>query len=172
MSAFVWSMPMLPGRRPVISHEFESGKHLGCDIMYRWRSTDPHEPPRTNRRGTFCVPDGTPVIAIGDGGTVVYAKKADNGWRTRIRYRGSLWTSFDWIDLHMTELYVKAGDVVTAGQRIGMCGGDPTDKPDHLVHDHCELRRPALHGEKADGYGTVPVDPAHFLSTCDVFQLA
>ncbi len=170
--SFVWPLPMLPGRRPVISHEFEPGKHLGVDLMYRWHQGDPAGPPRTNRRGTYCVPENTPVIAIGDGGEVVYAKQAANGWRTRIRYAYDVWPWFDWLDLHMVELYVKAGQHVTAGQPIGLCGGDPTDKPDHLVHDHGEFRRPAQPGELLrDGYGTLPIDPEKFLSTCSVFPL-
>ncbi len=198
--SFVWPLPMLPGRRPVISHEFEPGKHLGVDLMYRWHQGDPAGPPRTNKRGTYCVPENTPVIAIGDGGEVVYAKQAANGWRTRIRYRplkplavsnvdaargvvtvspvvGPLqawfsWEWVDWLDLHMVELYIKAGQLVTAGQPIGICGGDPTDKPDHLVHDHGEFRRPAQPGELLrDGYGTLPIDPEKFLSTCSVFPL-
>lgn len=158
IAALVYPLPRIGDRLPVVSHEFEAGKHLGCDLMYRWRPGDPITGPRVarNRSGIclFYVPLGARCLSVADG-KVIYAKLAANGWRTRIELDSGVHV----LDLHMTELYVAAGDRVHQGQPIGMCGGDPTDKPIMLVHDHHEHRRRGTSGEKADGWGMVPYDP-------------
>lgn len=158
IAALVYPLPRVGDRLPVVSHEFEARVHLGVDLMYRWAPGDPITGPRVARSRSgiclFYVPLGARVLAVADG-RVIYAKQADNGWRTRIETDAGLHV----LDLHMTELYVHAGDRVHQGQPLGMCGGDPTDKPIMLVHDHHEHRRRATPAEKADGYGYVPYDP-------------
>lgn len=147
-------------RLPVFSQEFRSPSHLGLDVMYRWREGDPTSGDRVAinharpPRPVFCVPVGTRALAIA-AGKVIFAYQHRNGWRTRIRTDSGL----DFLDLHMIALLVSTGERVSQGQPIGIVGGDPTDKPLCLVHLHHEHRRPALHGETPDGYGTVPYDP-------------
>lgn len=169
MTPLVWPLPRLDdGRLPVITQAFRSPRHLGVDVMYPWREGDPTTPPRTAQRRrdghpVYCVPVGVPVLAVADG-HVLYARRAANGWRTRVRTLADV----DVLDLHMVELYVAAGDRVRQGQRLGLCGGDPTDAPHHLVHDHHEHRRPARAGEPHDGYGCVAIDPEVALATAVV----
>jgi len=180
MLALVCPLPRLPdGREPLMTHEFEPHTHLGNDWMYRWREGDATKPPEcyiaahgpeNARVPTYSVPLSRwqiPVLAMADG-KVVYAKLARNGWRTRIRSEQlGVWYGQDWcdyLDFHMSKLFVADGDTVKAGQPIGICGGDPTDKPTCTVHDHHEHRRQAHHDEDHDGYGTVAIDPYPVLS--------
>lgn len=158
VSALIYPLPRVGERLPVVSHEFEPVKHLGVDVMYRWAPGDPITGPRVARNraglGAFYVPLGVRVLAVADG-HVLYARKATNGWRTRVETDAGLHV----LDLHMVELYVKDGDRVHQGQPLGLCGGDPTDLI-CLVHDHHEHRRPARAGEsQRDGWGMVAYDP-------------
>lgn len=169
-----------------MTHEFEPGTHLGNDLMYRWVMGDPAKPPEcyiaahgpnTPRLPTYVVPLSRwkiPVLALADG-EVVYARKAANGWRTRIRSAelgASLGQTYaDYLDLHMTKLFVADGQKVRAGDPLGLCGGDPTDRPLCTVHDHHEHRRQARKGESHDGYGTVAVDPQTLLERCTMVTL-
>lgn len=166
----IWPMPRLGVRLPVVSHEYEGKRHEGVDIMYRWIAGDPPLPPRTalgrNGKPVFHVPEHVPILAIGDG-AVVYAKRADNGWRTRI----ALFSGMHVLDLHMTCIFVRAGERVKQGQPLGICGGDPTDRPHHLVHDHHEHRVLAPEGVKGDGWGRITVDPGIALATAPIIDV-
>lgn len=173
-SDLIWPMPRLsPSRLPVITQGFRPPGHLGVDVMFRWTEGDPRVAPFTacNRKGRpiYSVPRlNIPIMAIGDG-TVLYAKLAANGWRTRVELDSGLHV----LDLHMTRVVVRAGTRVKQGDVLGMCGGDPTDKPDHLIHDHHEHRERVPSGLKqADGYGCVPIDPEPALAKAIVLEFA
>ena len=81
----------------------------------------------------FSAASGTPVVASA-GGTVVYA-----GWKTSgagsgggivvwINHNGKLWTTYN----HLSAEFVKAGQTVAAGQRIGSVGSTGNSTGPHL----------------------------------------
>jgi len=93
------------------------------------------------------APAGTPVYAAGDG-QVVYAGDAIRGYGNLlvVQHTGDLMTVY----AHNSALLVRAGDRVTAGQRVALVGQSGRATGPHL---HFEVRQ-----------GQIPRDPLPFLS--------
>jgi hypothetical protein len=163
ISAWVWPVPMLGDRRPVVSDGWASPrrladgsvrKHMGADIMYRRRSEADQaaEQPPGSPSGSrwYFMPEGTPALAVAPG-IVRIAKDTPRGFTVVIRHAGG-WTTYY---THLASLAVAAGQPIAAGQSIGLIGHDPSDSR-HLRHLHFELWK----GGKRSG----AVDPTPYLA--------
>jgi murein DD-endopeptidase MepM/ murein hydrolase activator NlpD len=94
----------------------------------------------------FAAGAGTPIVASA-GGTVVFAGlRRDFGWVVEIDHGNGLMTRY----AHASELLVRAGQVVTPGDRIAMVGSTGRSTGPHL---HFEVLRDGAH-----------VDPKRYLA--------
>jgi murein DD-endopeptidase MepM/ murein hydrolase activator NlpD len=94
----------------------------------------------------FAAPAGTPIVSAA-GGTVVFAGfKHDFGWVVEIDHGNGLMTRY----AHASELLVRAGQVVTPGERVAMVGSSGRSTGPHL---HFEVLRDGTH-----------VDPRRYLA--------
>lgn len=140
------------GRVAVVTQRFKPPTdvsprgHLGIDLMFRCAIGD-----APSKHPLYTMIAGARSIAMTDA-RVLYSELAPNGWRVRLQ-------TGPWhlIYLHHTYNLVSAGELVRAGQPLGVIGADPTD-PQGLAHLHFELRRQASSG-KRDRFGCVAVDP-------------
>jgi len=144
---WVWPLPVLGDRLPVISQSWRSfddaDPHLGVDVMYR--------APSVGGRARFEVPDGVAVLAAG-AGRVRFADDTGRGHAVIIEHRGGRATYY----VHMETLFVARGEPVEPGQPLGVVGYDPTDA--HRVrHLHFEIWR---HGTRSSA-----IDPGPSLAT-------
>lgn len=115
------------------SQEWRSPDHLGVDVMFRRSSGfDKRALGFQGHDGDerwFAPPD-TPVLAA-RAGRVWSVDKSARGVEVVIDH-GAPWATYY---QHLTSASVAPGDFVTAGQRIGVMGYDPTD-PEGLRHLH------------------------------------
>jgi murein DD-endopeptidase MepM/ murein hydrolase activator NlpD len=141
--AWTWPLPTLffeaIGKTypAVVSNEYQ-GKHIGQDICYRRDAsnfTRAKYPPGTHEgtREFFC-PAGTPVLAAAQG-QVRAVQPAKTGLAVILDH-GDGWET--WY-LHLEQVAVKPGDVVAAGQGLGVVGWDPQD-PEGFRHLHFAIR--------------------------------
>lgn len=119
---------------------------------YGWR-TDPFKGTRAWHAGMdIAAPAGEPVDACWDG-TVVYAgRRGGYGNVVEVEHPGG-WTS---VYGHLSGFSVRAGDVVTAGEKIAEVGSTGRSTGPHL---HFEVRR-----------GEETVDPSSLLSASGLLQ--
>lgn len=159
-AGWVYPLPTLAdGRIARVTDGFSAEKtaehrqHLGVDVMYQRRPNEPAELPRGTK--LFYVPPGTPVLAAFDGkiwGTSVtdygHSVAIDHGNAPDI---GPAVTFYQ----HMASFARpwKKGDVIRAGEPLGIVGGSLVDYPLH--HLHFELWLPTR--DKA-------VDPQPYMS--------
>lgn len=99
-----------------ITQEYKPPRHMGVDIAVPGHYKD-----------VFAS-----VLAVADG-RVARAMKAQRGWSVLLDH-GDYASGY----LHMTQLDVKTGDRVVAGQRLGTMGADPLDGQG-VVHLHFQL---------------------------------
>ncbi len=117
---WVWPVPTSPTLGPVvISQEWRRPSHLGVDLMYR------------DTWGSWQAPEGTKVVAA-RAGKVWSVGQTARGWNVVLDHGPSPWATFY---QHLSKVTVAKGDVVTAGQELGLMGADPTDAQ-HLRHLH------------------------------------
>lgn len=145
------------------------GTHLGVDIMYRWAEGDPLAPAtdvvtRTSARGRwgYYAPPGSIVRAAGPGKIWAVNESAlglsvqiDHGKVTE--HTGGVVTFYQHLEAYSREW--KRGDVIQAGDELGLMGGDPANKP-HLRHLHFELWFP----RKGESSAAWPADPALYMA--------
>jgi hypothetical protein len=151
----VWPIACIDGRKPVRSQEYKPRVHLGLDVMFTRLPSDPPYA-AADPRGTkgFHVPPAALCVAAHDG-YVLYAKLAANGFRVRLA-SSQAWP-LQTLYLHLLDLQVQPGQLVTAGQPLGLVGGDPTEAdPRHTIHLHFETR----------DYDE-PFDPEHWLEDAE-----
>ena len=164
---WVWPLAMWQGRAPVCSDGWGSARrkrdgtpsiHLGVDLMYRRRSradlTDSY-PPGTRGGSTWHVMAADVPALAASAGTVRYAKWTERGFTIVIDHIAP-WSTYY---THLSMLSVRAGQVVAAGEPIGIVGGDPSNPP-HLRHLHFALWR----GKWQDS----AVNPAPHMASWDV----
>jgi hypothetical protein len=167
---WVWPVPSLGDRRAVISDGWGSARrkadggtrpHLGADIMFKRRSrtdlVEVHRPGTPNGTRWFFMPDGVPALAIA-AGEVRRAKPTRRGFSVVIRHANG-WASYY---THLEQLQVKRGDLVEAGQPIGVIGYDPTTRQ-KIRHLHFELW--------SGGTRRGVVDPAPYLDAWQRVEL-
>ena len=145
---WVWPLATWQGRAPVCSDGWGSARrkpdgraaiHLGVDLMYRRTSrTDLADkfPPGTRGGSTWHVMAADVPALAASAGTVRYAKWTDRGFTVVIDHVAP-WSSYY---THLSMLSVRTGQMVVAGELIGVVGGDPSNKP-HLRHLHFALWR-------------------------------
>ena len=133
--------------------------HLGCDFMYRRRLPGRAKHPHYTR-WHWC-PDGVPFYSVGPG-VVTYADwrrdrfivVVDHGEIAGIGHLRT-WNS------HAKELTVERGDVVKAGDTLGIVGKTGTD----IVHLHHGwlVGRPVPGKRWSHGYKAMSIDPWPYL---------
>jgi hypothetical protein len=161
-SAWVFPVPTLGDRRAEISSGWGSPRtlpdgttttHLGADIMFRRRDPrdliDVYKPGTVNGERWYFMPDNVPALAAA-AGVVHFALGTPVGFTVIIRHPTGWATYYT----HLSSLAVSTGDTVTAGQPIGIIGGNPSDRMP-LKHLHVELWK---HGTRAG-----VVDPRPYL---------
>jgi len=97
----------------------------------------------------LAAPEGTPVVAALSGRVVSSGLAGGYGLAVEVEHLRPLRRS---LYGHLSELYVKAGDVVRQGEVIGRVGSTGLSTGPHL---HFELRQPAAGG-------WVAIDPGDF----------
>ena len=97
----------------------------------------------------LAAPEGTPVVAALSGKVVSSGLAGGYGLAVEVEHQRPLRRS---LYGHLSELYVKAGDVVRQGEVIGRVGSTGLSTGPHL---HFELREPAAGG-------WVAIDPGDF----------
>jgi len=159
-AAWVWPLPMLGARRPVVSDGYGSDRqatahqkahvHVGVDIMYRRTKKIAGRYPFPDHGSPgFELPEGTPVLAAHDG-TVWSAAKTALGWRIVIDH-GPL--PFATVYQHLESISIpehahgkpRGGGTptrVSAGDVIGTAGYSPDDGH-QIRHLHFEVLNPS-----------------------------
>ena len=90
--------------------------------------------PELHRGVDIAVPDGTPVVAMSAGVVVLAGTMSGYGTVVVLRHHGSTRTIYG----HLSELRVKTGDRVGAGQVIALSGHSGNARGPHL---HFEVQR-------------------------------
>lgn len=175
---WMWPVPVINGRYPVVSHEFEAGErylpdgrlnyatHLGLDIMFARIPTDPIGPatdvaiPKHGSNPGWITWPGIGNRAAGPG-KIWEAKQTALGYSVEIDHGKVGGVGMLTFYQHMTGFSRdwKRGDVVLPGTELGEMGGDPSNEP-HLRHLHFEVWLPDDKHRQSDW----PVDPAPFLA--------
>lgn len=184
----VWPLESVGDRHPCMTgNQWSPPGHTGVDLVFPRMPGDPsgHFDGQFSRgNALYFTPFGAHCIAC-EAGKVVYARPDKNGFRVRL----ATFTGVHLLNLHLENLLVtpthewfgdeirkisNGGQLLLRKQRLGVQGGDPTDKgpPRAFVHDHFELRVPATWAQaagtklKPDGWGMVPIDPKPYLNAC------
>jgi murein DD-endopeptidase len=79
----------------------------------------------------FAVPNGTPVLAVGDGEVVQAKYSSGAGNYVAIRHGRQYMTRY----MHMSRLLVKPGDKVKRGDRIGLSGSTGRSTGPHIHYE-------------------------------------
>ena len=111
----------------------------------------------------LAAPEGTPVVAALSGRVVSSGLAGGYGLAVEVEHQRPLRRS---LYGHLSELYVKAGDVVRQGEVIGRVGSTGLSTGPHL---HFELREPAAGGWVAIDPGDF--DPGNGLKGSDAIAL-
>lgn len=164
-----WPIPVLGSEiKPRISDGFgeekRAGKgHYGADIMYPRAQGGEFEYPQFTPH--YMMPNGTPCLAM-SAGTVLRFGESGTGRYVEIDH-GARWGlgRATTVYRHLAETLVSKGDVVAAGQQIGVCGNDPRSGAKSINHLHFELwDRKKPDGPRLDiAFG---VDPGPVLAKC------
>jgi murein DD-endopeptidase MepM/ murein hydrolase activator NlpD len=178
------------GRRPRITSGHSSKnpsrpKHHGVDLFYPYDPADElayglaHggkpiptvDPPGGDagaaaaRAGVkrWWVPDNTPAVACAPG-LIVAANLIGTGHRVWLDYGGGMLAGY----MHLSRLAVRVGDVVAAGDPIGIVG-DSTAPGHDARHLHFEIYRGKANlGMGPEGYPRGTVDPEPLLERLTV----
>lgn len=163
----VYPLPLLADmRRPYITSQFRTRNpsrptHNGCDLFYRWRSTD--GPVRIGDGGAtrdpktgdprWWIPDGTCAIAAADG-VVQLVGDSPTGWRVWLAHADGTRTGY----FHLRYALVIRGQEVSIGRALGEVGDNP--RAHDAEHLHFEV---SPHGRYA------PMDPEEWLAGATYF---
>ena len=121
-------------RFPVVSNPFTGkGKHEVADIMYPRIAIDVDEKGYTSK--SYIMFRNIPVFAIADGIVTSAGKTTKYGYQVTVDH-GDNWAAHY---THMQLNFVKTGDKVKLGQRLGIVGASPSDNK-RLKHLHIQIR--------------------------------
>ena len=76
----------------------------------------------------YAAPTGTPVQAVGTGRVIFSARSGNSGHLIKIKHTGGFETQY----LHLSKRFVKKGQRVEQGQRIGLVGATGLVTGPHL----------------------------------------
>jgi murein DD-endopeptidase MepM/ murein hydrolase activator NlpD len=146
-------MPRLPdGREPKItSRAFSESRpyHNGSDILYRRL---PHEPgvyPWSD--GKWIVHEDVPVLAIADGVVSFVGTDPEwKGWRVYLDHGDGFESQYR----HLQPPFVKEGQHVAQGQRLGLVGPQLKNALNHL---HFGLRQDGQYLDPDDFVESLPI---------------
>jgi hypothetical protein len=97
-----------------------------------------------------------PVLATEDKGRVLSAKNEGKGGNViRVEYERSDGSKYQTAYMHLSQFNVHEGDVVNAGQQIGVSGNTGNSTGPHL---HFSVKKISADGK------TVMIDPSHYLA--------
>lgn len=170
---WVWPVPVTDGRYPVVTQEWKPGhdpkpgtpsganvNHLGVDIMFRKKLGDVPNAVKHDASRIYIAPAGTRVLCAGPGKVWSTFHSTIYGWSILVDHGkvndhvGGVCTFYQHLTGAFSQLW-KKGDVVTAGQQLGIMGFAPGD-PEGLRHLHFELRFP-IAGVPQDDWRIDPV---------------
>lgn len=161
----VWPVRMHIDRKPVVTDGFQrpgpgakrKGRgHLGVDIMFRRQGIGSMDRPEYARR--YWCPSGVAEAIACAGGRVVAAKRSrTQGWWVKVSH-GRYMSVYR----HLSRCDVKAGDVVYAGDTIGIVGFAPKAGRFGLNHLHFEIWDLSRKGSKRSRK-RMSVDPGLWL---------
>lgn len=155
MADWIWPMPRLGGRDPVISDGYGSPRdggarrHAGVDVMYKRPRQVTKAQARADHGSTwFDCPIGVPVIAA-RAGKVWFAGRTERGFAVtldhgNVPHLGPATTFYQHLDTLALKPTSKVGRnaiAVEQGQILGTVGYSPIDS-EQIRHLHFELRLP------------------------------
>jgi murein DD-endopeptidase len=79
----------------------------------------------------FAMPQGTPVLAVGDGEVVVAKRSGAAGYYVAVRHGRTYTTRY----MHLRKLLVKPGQKVKRGDRIALSGNTGRSTGPHLHYE-------------------------------------
>jgi murein DD-endopeptidase MepM/ murein hydrolase activator NlpD len=162
---WVWPVGVWLGRKPEISDGFASKRrspsgqiipHCGVDIMYRRLPGDPWRAGTPNGSTHFVLPERRAALAASDG-VIWSASQTPRGGSVVIDHSPRKLATYY---THLSSLRVAKGQQVSAGEPLGIIGGDPLDAA-HLMHLHFEAWR----GGRADAF-----DPQPFMTSWEYLR--
>lgn len=152
-----WPLLQLEGgRRPVVTSAYRTRDrpgHDGVDLFYRYRRGDPEmragDGGAVVKKGLrrWWIPPGTEAVSAGRG-QVILAGRLATGLRCWVDHGHGYRTGY----FHLSTLAVMGGDLVEAGQPLGLVGHNPA------AHDARHL-----HFEVSPTDRYEPLDPEPFL---------
>lgn len=167
-AGWVWPVPITNGRAPHITDHYQDvadsdhRKHEGVDIMFPKRAGDPLGEVKHSASKGSIAPEGTIIISAGPGKVwsagvdsyghwvkVDHGKLASNGSGVTTRYAHLERFAREW----------KKGDVLRAGDLLGLMGFAPLKDSEQLRHLHFELAFPRPDTQPRDW----DVDPAPYM---------
>lgn len=144
-SGWQWPVPIWNGREPLITDGFfptatsSHRQHEGADIGYRKLATDPAGLPWSTPGFTSQKPP-PPILSV-FGGKVFRVRSGSRGMNVLIDHGNVQGTGIVTWYQHLSSVNVREGDVVSAGSRLGIMGGDLA--PNYTwIHLHFELWAP------------------------------
>jgi murein DD-endopeptidase MepM/ murein hydrolase activator NlpD len=124
-TGLTWPVPVWVAgerrHRPVVSSDYQGGRHRGVDILYR-------------DGAVYTAPEGTPILAASSG-TVERVVQSPRGIGVLIDHGDRTFKTFY---QHLESVMVSRGERVAAGQQIGVMGIDPLDAQ-RVRHLHFEV---------------------------------
>lgn len=114
------------------SLRFPTAKQFRISSNFNPRRTNPVTGRVAPHRGVdFAMPQGTPVLSVGDGEVVVAKRSGAAGYYVAIRHGRSYTTRY----MHLRKILVKPGQKVKRGDRIALSGNTGRSTGPHLHYE-------------------------------------
>lgn len=111
---------------------FPTAKQFRISSNFNPRRTNPVTGRVAPHRGVdFAMPQGTPVLSVGDGEVVVAKRSGAAGYYVAIRHGRSYTTRY----MHLRKILVKPGQKVKRGDRIALSGNTGRSTGPHLHYE-------------------------------------
>ncbi|MDG2914185.1 murein DD-endopeptidase MepM, partial [Vibrio parahaemolyticus] len=119
---------------------FPTAKQFRISSNFNPRRTNPVTGRVAPHRGVdFAMPQGTPVLSVGDGEVVVAKRSGAAGYYVAIRHGRSYTTRY----MHLRKILVKPGQKVKRGDRIALSGNTGRSTGPHL-HNEVGINKQAV----------------------------
>jgi len=111
---------------------FPTSRQFRVSSNFNPRRTNPVTGRIAPHRGVdFAMPQGTPVLAVGDGEVVVAKRSGAAGYYVAIRHGRTYTTRY----MHLRKLLVKPGQKVKRGDRVALSGNTGRSTGPHLHYE-------------------------------------